>query len=61
MKDDKLIWSGTVVDREKGRLIPLRQKIVRDSRDRFSATYFITNESGNWMPVVDETCDRMVK
>ena len=59
-QNNKLIWSGTVVDKEKGESIPLRQEIIQDSRDRFTATYFITDESGNWMPVVNETCDRII-
>lgn len=57
-QDNKLIWSGTVVDRKKGQSIPLRQEVVRESSDRFTATYFVPDESGDWKPVVDETCDR---
>lgn len=58
-QDDKLIWSGTVVDREKGQSILLRQEIVRDSQDRFTATYFISDAKDNWKPVVDESCNRI--
>ncbi|WP_019505438.1 DUF1579 family protein [Pleurocapsa sp. PCC 7319] len=58
-QDGKLIWSGTVVDRAKGKSLPLRQEIVRDSQDRFTATYFILDEESNWQPVVNETCDRL--
>ena len=57
-QNGKLIWSGTVVDRQKGGSIPLREEIVRDSQDRFTATYFVLNKN-NWQPVVDETCDRL--
>lgn len=57
-QDNKLVLSGTVVDKEKGQSIPLRQEIVRDGNDRFTATYFIPDDEGNWQPVVDETCAR---
>lgn len=57
-QDNKLIWSGTVVDRQKGQSIPLRQEIIRENSDRFSATYFVPDSSGGWKPVVDETCER---
>ena len=55
-QDNKLIWSGTVVD--KGQSTPLREEIIKDSPDKFTATYFIPDEEGNWKPVVNETCDR---
>ena len=58
-EDGKLIWSGTVVDRQKGGSIPLRQEIIRDSQDKFTATYFVPDEKDNWQPVVDETCNRL--
>lgn len=57
-QDNKLVWSGTVIDREKGQSIPLRQEIIRDSSDRFTATYFVPDDEGNWQPIVDETCAR---
>ena len=56
-QDDKLIWSGTVVD--KGQSIPLREEIIQDSSDRFTATYFIADKDSKWKPVVNETCDRL--
>lgn len=56
-QEGKLIWMGTVID--QGESIPLRQEIIQDSPERFTATYFITDEEGNWKPVVDETCDRI--
>ena len=34
-QDNKLIWSGTVVDREKEQSISLQQEIIRDNKDRF--------------------------
>lgn len=58
-QDNKLIWSGTVVDRQQGQSIPLREEIVRENSDRFKATYFVPDESGGWKPVVDETCARL--
>ena len=56
-QENTLIWEGTVSD--KGESIPLRQEIIRDSRDKFTATYFIPDDDGNWQPVVNETCDRL--
>ena len=56
-QDGILIWEGTVID--KGVSTPLREEIIRDSQDKFTATYFVTDDSGNWQPVVDETCDRL--
>ncbi len=58
-QDGKLTWSGKVIDKSKGQSIPLREEIVQDSPDRFSATYFVPDDGGNWKPVVDETCDRI--
>ena len=54
--DNKLVWSGEIT--MKGVSQPLRQEIVRDSQDKFTATYFVPGEEDNWTPVVDETCDR---
>lgn len=56
-QDDTLIWEGTVID--KGVSTPLRQEIIRDSPNKFTATYFIPDDNGNWQPVVDENCDRI--
>ncbi|MEM8778866.1 MAG: DUF1579 family protein [Cyanobacteria bacterium P01_G01_bin.49] len=56
-QDGKLVWEGTVID--KGQLIPLRQEIIQDSQDQFSATYFISDDGAEWKPVVNETCDRI--
>lgn len=36
---------------------PLRQEVVRDSQNQFTATYFVSGEE-DWIPVVDETCIR---
>lgn len=55
-QDGKLVWSGTIV--RKGQSTPLRQEIIQDSQDKFTATYFIPDASGEWTPVVDETCTR---
>ena len=54
--DDKLVWSGEIT--MEGVTQPLRQEIVRDSQDKFTAVYFVTGENDSWQPVVDETCIR---
>ena len=54
--EDKLVWSGEIT--MKGVSQPLRQEIVRDRPDKFTATYFVPDEDNNWQPVVDETCTR---
>ncbi len=56
-QDGKLIWSGKVID--NGKSILLREEIIQNSPERFTATYFIPDENGNWKPVVNETCDRL--
>lgn len=56
-QEDTLIWEGTIV--RNGTSIPLREEIIRDSPNKFTATYFIEGDDGNWQPVVDETCDRI--
>ncbi len=55
-QDDKLIWSGIIV--RKGQATPLREEIVKNSPNKFTATYFFPNDTGEWIPVVDEACDR---
>ncbi|MCC0178363.1 hypothetical protein I4641_15380 [Waterburya agarophytonicola K14] len=55
-QDDKLIWSGTIV--RKAQTTPLRTEIVKDSPDKFTATYFIPNETGEFIPLVNESCLR---
>ena len=55
-QDDKLVWEGTIT--RMGESTPLRQEITQDSADKFTATYFIPDDGGNWKPVVNETCDR---
>ena len=55
--DDKLVWSGEIT--MKGVSQPLRQEIIRDSPEKFTATYFVTDENNNWQPVVDEACKRL--
>ena len=56
-QDGKLVWSGTIV--RKGQSTPLRQEIIQDSQDKFTATYFVPDALGGWTPVVNETCDRL--
>ena len=55
-QDGKLVWLGNIVT--KGQSTPLREEIIQDSRDKFTATYFVPNQQGKWTRVVDETCDR---
>lgn len=54
--NNKLVWSGTLV--REGKPTPLRQEIIQDSPDKFTATYSVPGGESNWIPVVDETCDR---
>ncbi|MEL6164919.1 MAG: hypothetical protein AAFR37_14575 [Cyanobacteria bacterium J06628_3] len=56
-KDGKLIWEGILFRR--GASTPLRQEIVQNSQDKFTATYFITDEENKWKPAVNETCNRI--
>lgn len=56
-KDGKLIWEGILF--RKGTSTPLRQEIVQNSQDKFTATYFITDEVNKWKPAVNETCNRI--
>ena len=56
-QNDKLVWSGTLI--RKGQATPLREEIIKDSSDKFTATYFVPGKNG-WTPVVNETCDRPV-
>lgn len=55
-QNDKLVWSGTLI--RMGQATPLREEIVKDSDNKFTATYFVPGNNGEWTPVVDETCDR---
>jgi hypothetical protein len=55
-QENKLTWSGSVIDR--GKIRQLRQEIVRENEDKFSATYMILDGKGEWQPVVQESCDR---
>ena len=57
-QDNKLIWSGVII--RQGEATLLRQEIVKNSPDRFVATYFFADESKEWIPVVDESCDRVL-
>ncbi|MEO1466928.1 MAG: DUF1579 family protein [Cyanobacteria bacterium J06633_1] len=56
-QEDKLTWQGAIV--MNGRSSPLKEEIVKDSPDRFIATYFVPGEDGGWQPVVNESCDRL--
>ncbi|NEO56963.1 MAG: hypothetical protein F6K54_30145 [Okeania sp. SIO3B5] len=56
-QDGKLIWEGTIV--RMGNSTPLRQEIIQNNQDKFTATYFIPDDEGNWKSVVNETCERI--
>ena len=55
--EDKLVWQGAIV--MNGKFAPLREEIVKDSPDKFYATYFVPGKDDSWMPVVNESCDRL--
>ena len=57
-QDEKLVWSGIIV--RKGQATPLRQEIIKNSPNKFTATYFFPDESDEWTPVVNESCDRFM-
>ena len=42
-----------------GKSTPIKEEIVRDSLDKFYATYFVPGKEDNWIPVVNESCDRI--
>ncbi|VEP18238.1 conserved exported hypothetical protein [Hyella patelloides LEGE 07179] len=56
-QDETLVWEGAVV--EGGNARPLRQEIIQDDEDKFTATYFVTDNTGEWQPAVNETCERV--
>ena len=56
-QNNQLVWTGTII--KQGELTPLRQTIIQDSPDKFTTTYFVTDKEGNWIHLVDETCDRL--
>jgi len=55
-QNDKLIWSGILVS--KGEATPLREEIIKNSPDKFTATYFFPKDTGEWIQIVDESCSR---
>lgn len=56
-KDGKLVWEGILF--RMGTSIPLRQEIIRNSQDKFTATYFIPDKANKWKLAVNETCERI--
>jgi hypothetical protein len=56
-KDGKLIWQGILF--RKGTSTPLRQEIIQNSPDKFTATYFIPDKENKWKPAINETCNRI--
>lgn len=55
-ENNQLVWTGSLI--RKGELSPLRQIMAQDSPDKFTTTYLVLGDSDNWIPIVDETCDR---
>ncbi len=55
-EENKLIWSGIIVRKEQAS--PLRQEIIKNSSNNFTAIYFFPNKDEEWIPVVDESCTR---
>jgi hypothetical protein len=56
-ESEQFVWEGSLV--KMGESIPIRQIIIKESDDRFAATYFIRNEANDgWQRVIRETCDR---
>lgn len=56
-QNGKLVWEGTIVTMGKSK--PLRQEIVQNSPDKFTATYFITDKANRWKAAINETCNRL--
>ncbi|MEM8722008.1 MAG: hypothetical protein AAGE84_22395 [Cyanobacteria bacterium P01_G01_bin.39] len=52
----QLVWSGTLI--RDGESTPLRQEITQNSPNKFTATYFVSTKKQQWIPVVDEICER---
>ena len=58
-QNGKLVWLGTIV--KQGSFLPLREEIIQNSPDKFTATYFIPDEVINrWKPLVNKTCNRVL-
>ena len=55
-QDEMLVWQGIIS--LAGKSTALRQEMVRDSEDRFITSYFVLGKDNNWLPIVDESCDR---
>ena len=53
---DRLVWEGII--NIQGNSTALRQKIVKDSPNRFTTTYFMFSKEDSWLPIVEEACDR---
>ena len=56
-ENNQLVWTGSLI--RKGELSPLRQVMAQDSPDKFTTTYLVLGDADKWIPIVDETCDRI--
>ncbi len=56
-QNGKLVWEGFLF--RMGQSTPLRQEIVQDSQNKFTATYFLPDKANRWKPAVNETCNRL--
>lgn len=56
-QNGKLVWEGILF--RMGESKPLRQEIIQNSQNKFTATYFIPDKANRWKPAVNETCDRV--
>ena len=56
-QNEKLVWEGFLF--RMGQSTPLRQEIVQNSQNKFTATYFIPDKVNGWKPAVNETCNRV--
>ncbi len=57
-KDGKLVWEG-ILFRMGNYSTPLRQEVVRENQNRFTATYLIPDKEKRWKAAVNETCFRL--
>lgn len=56
-QSNQLVWDGTLIEQEQ--TMPFRQIIEKDSRYKFTATYFLLDSEQTWKPIVEETCIRI--
>lgn len=54
-KDGKLVWQGILFRMAKS--TSLRQEVIQNSQNKFTATYFTPDDANQWKPAVSETCN----